>query len=163
MENRAYLESVANKLTGYELAVEFRNKMWMETERDQDPTLRFLRDQGLALVNLDMPQGFKSSLPPTAEVTDPKLAMVRFHGRDPEAWVKKTVQERFRYRYKPEELQEWVPRIEHLADNAERVHVLMNNCYSDDAVVGARQLTALLQGEDPNAVVPESAEAHPSW
>jgi hypothetical protein len=38
--------------------------------------------------------------------------MVRFHGRDPEAWVKKTVQERFRYRYKHEELQEWVPRIE---------------------------------------------------
>jgi hypothetical protein len=30
--------------------------------------------------------------------------MVRFHGRDPKAWVKKTMQERFRYRYKPEEL-----------------------------------------------------------
>jgi uncharacterized protein YecE (DUF72 family) len=59
------------------------------------------------------------------------------------------VQERFRYRYKPEELQEWVPRIEHLAENAERVQVLMNNCYADDAMVGARQLTALLQGADP--------------
>jgi len=68
--------------------------------------------------------------------------MVRFHGRDPEAWTKKTVQERFRYHYKPEELQEWVPRIEHLAENAEQVQVLMNNCYADDAVVGARDLTA---------------------
>jgi hypothetical protein len=27
----------------------------------------------------------------------------------------------------------------------------MNNCYSDDAVVGARQLTALFRGEDPEA------------
>jgi uncharacterized protein YecE (DUF72 family) len=139
----------SGKLPGYELAVEFRNKLWMESERDQQRTLGFLRDQGLAYVNLDMPQGYKSSLPATAEVTDPKLAMVRFHGRDPKAWVKKTVQERFRHRYKPEELQEWVPRIEHLADNAERVQALMNNCYSDDAVVGARQLTALLQGADP--------------
>jgi uncharacterized protein YecE (DUF72 family) len=151
MDNRAFLEGVRGKLPGYQLAVEFRNKMWMESERDQR-TLGFLRDQGLAYVNLDMPQGYKSSLPATAEVTDPKLAMVRFHGRDPKAWVKKTVQERFRYRYKPEELQEWVPRIERLTDNAERVQALMNNCYSDDAVVGARQLTALLNGDNPEAV-----------
>jgi uncharacterized protein YecE (DUF72 family) len=125
--------------------------MWMETDRDQHRTLGFLRANDLALVNLDMPQGFKSSLPATADVTDAKLAMVRFHGRDPEAWTKKTVQERFRYRYKPEELQEWVPRIEHLAANAERTQVLMNNCYSDDAVVGARDLTALLREGRPEA------------
>jgi uncharacterized protein YecE (DUF72 family) len=149
MENRAYLEGVQAKLPGYELAVEFRNRMWMESERDQQRTLAFLREQGLAYVNLDMPQGYKSSLPATAEVTNPHLAMVRMHGRDPKAWTKKTVQERFRYRYKPEELQEWVPRIEHLAGNAERTQVLMNNCYADDAVVGARQLTLLLQGQDP--------------
>lgn len=31
----------------------------------------------------------------------------------------KTVQERFRYHYSPTEPQEWVPRSEHLADNAE--------------------------------------------
>jgi uncharacterized protein YecE (DUF72 family) len=85
MENRAYLESLRGKLPGYQLAIEFRNKMWMATDRDQHRTLGFLRANELALVNLDMPQGFKSSLPATAEVTDPKLAMVRMHGRDPEA------------------------------------------------------------------------------
>jgi hypothetical protein len=47
-----------------------------------------------------------------------------------------------------------VPRIEHLAENAEKVQTLMNNCYSDDAVVGARQLTTLLRGEDPEAATP---------
>jgi hypothetical protein len=31
------------------------------------------------------------------------------------------------------------------------VQVLMHNCYADDAVVGARQLTALLHGDDPEA------------
>jgi uncharacterized protein YecE (DUF72 family) len=158
MENRAYLESLHDKLPGYRLAIEFRNKMWMESERDQHRTLGFLRANELTYVNLDMPQGFKSSLPATAEVTDPKLALVRFHGRDPEAWTKKTVQERFRYLYKSAELQEWVPRVERLAENAEQVQALMNNCYSDHAVVGARQLAALLQGVDTKAAVQAHAE-----
>jgi hypothetical protein len=35
------------------------------------------------------------------------------NGRDPKAWVKNRL-ERFRYRYKPEGLQESVPRLEHL-------------------------------------------------
>jgi uncharacterized protein YecE (DUF72 family) len=148
MENRAYLEGVRGRLPGYELAVEFRNKIWMESERDQQRTLSFLRDQGLTYVNLDMPQGYKSSARHRGGHR-PQARHGPLHGRDPKAWVKKTVQERFRYRYKPQELQEWVPRIEHLADNAERVQALMNNCYSDDAVVGARDLTALLHGEEP--------------
>lgn len=43
----------------------------------------------------------------------------------------------------------WVHRIEHLAENAEQVQVLMNNCYPDDAVAGARQLTALAPRREP--------------
>jgi uncharacterized protein YecE (DUF72 family) len=75
---------------------------------------------------------------------------VRFHGRDPKAW-EKTVSERFRYLYKEAELQEWVPRIEHLAEGAREVHSLMNNCCSDYAVVNARQFDALLRGQDPDS------------
>jgi len=81
MENWAYLESVHARLPGYQLAVEFRNKMWMESDKDQHRTLGFLRANDLTLVDLDMPQGFKSSLPATAEVTDPKLAIARPRGR----------------------------------------------------------------------------------
>lgn len=147
--NRAYLAAAREKLGGYQGCVEFRNRMWLETKEDQERTLGFLREHELPLVCVDMPQGFKSSLPPLAEVTSPKLSVVRFHGRDPQAWTKKTVTERFRYLYKPAELQEWVPRIQHLADGTERVHALMNNCYADHAVIGARQLGALLEGRDP--------------
>lgn len=149
--NREYLLTARERLGGYAVCVEFRNRMWLESAKDQDRTLGFLRDHELPLVCVDMPQGFKSSLPPVAEATSPKLSVVRFHGRDPEAWGKPgaTVAERFRYRYRPDELREWVPRIEHLAERADRVQVLMNNCYADDAVVGARQLGALLRGEEP--------------
>jgi uncharacterized protein YecE (DUF72 family) len=79
--------------------------------------------------------------------------MVRFHGRDPKAWVKKTWPSGSATATSPKSCQKWVPRIEHLAEHAERVQVLMNNCYADDAVVGARQLTALLHGEDPEAAI----------
>jgi uncharacterized protein YecE (DUF72 family) len=151
--NRAYITQAKEQLAGYRLCVEFRNRAWLATDSDRERTLGFLREHELALVCLDMPQGFRSSIPPIAEVTDPALAVIRFHGRDREAWAKPgaTVQERFRYLYGVDELREWVPRIEHLAENATQVHGLMNNCYSDHAVVNARQLDALLRGEDPEA------------
>jgi uncharacterized protein YecE (DUF72 family) len=54
------------------------------------------------------------------------------------------VTERFRYRYDEDELREWVPKAEHLAEGAREVHALMNNCYSDYAVTNAQQFTDLL-------------------
>jgi uncharacterized protein YecE (DUF72 family) len=103
-----------------------------------------------------MPQGFRSSVPPIAEATSPALSVVRFHGRDPEAWKKKTVTERFRYLYSEKELAEWVPKAEHLSETAHEVHVLMNNCYRDQAVTNAAQLAGLLNSADV-PVVPAGA------
>jgi uncharacterized protein YecE (DUF72 family) len=93
-----------------------------------------------------MPQGFRSSVPPLAEATSPALSVVRFHGRDPEAWQKKTVTERFRYLYSEKEL----------AESAREVHVLMNNCYRDQAVTNAAQLADLLSREDVPVVPPQA-------
>ena len=74
------------------------------------------------------------------------LAMVRYHGRNRETWEKKgiTTAEKFRYLYKPEELNAWVPKIEDLAKGAQEVHAVMNNCYSDYAVRNAEDLAGLL-------------------
>jgi uncharacterized protein YecE (DUF72 family) len=52
--------------------------------------------------------------------------------------------DRFAYDYAPEELCEWVPRIESLHHGDRPVHILMNNCYSDYAVRAARTLSAQL-------------------
>jgi uncharacterized protein YecE (DUF72 family) len=101
-----------------------------------------------------MPQGFRSSVPPIAEATSPALSVVRFHGRDPEAWQKKTVTERFRYLYSETELAEWVPKVDHLSESAREVHVLMNNCFRDNAVTNARQLTDLLFSAEAAVVGP---------
>jgi len=55
--------------------------------------------------------------------------------------------ERFAYDYteRPEELEEWVPRIAALHDSDRPVHALMNNCYSDYGVRSGNLLAALLQ------------------
>jgi uncharacterized protein YecE (DUF72 family) len=153
--NREELRAVRDRLPGYQVCIEFRNGTWLAEGRDRERTLELLSELRLPLVCVDMPQGFRSSLPPVAEVTSPDLAVVRFHGRDPKAWKKQTVSERFRYRYDEDELREWVPKVEHLADGAREVHALMNNCYSDYATTNAQQFMDLLSSADVPVAPPQ--------
>jgi uncharacterized protein YecE (DUF72 family) len=144
--NKDYILESAERLKDFRIAVEFRHKSWLE-ERNAEETLSFLEEHDLPFVAVDMPQGFDSSVPPIAAATAKDLAMVRFHGRDPEVWAKKNVSasERFRYEYSEPELREWVPKIKEISEQARETHVLMNNCYRDYAVNGARQLGDLLE------------------
>jgi uncharacterized protein YecE (DUF72 family) len=139
-----YLSWVANQLEDFQLAVEFRNGRWLDDEHRQE-TLDFLERHRLAYVCVDEPQGFKSSVPPVVAVTAP-VAEVRFHGRNEETWEKKgiTAAERFRYDYSKKELEEWVPRVKSLTEQADHTHLLMNNCYADFGVKSARLLADLL-------------------
>jgi uncharacterized protein YecE (DUF72 family) len=145
-KSKDYILECKERLPDFLIAVEFRQKLWME-ERNQEETLAFLEEHDIPYVCVDMPQGFDSSIPPVAAATSRKLAIVRFHGRDPEIWEKKvkTAAERFRYDYDEKELEEWVPRIEALAAEAGETHVVMNNCYENYAVKSARQLADLLE------------------
>lgn len=133
------------QLTGYDLAVEFRHHSWLD-EKHRDDTLRFLRDNGLAFVSVDEPQGFASSLPPVAEATA-DIAYVRFHGRNTGSWEAKGVSaaDRFDWYYSREEMGEWVPRIQQLQAQTRSVHALMNTNRGDQGPVNARLLANLLQ------------------
>ena len=76
---------------------------------------------------------------------------MRFHGRNRDRWQARTARaaDRFAYDYAPEELSEWVPRIESLHRGARPVHILMNNCYTDYAVRATRTLSAQLISHHP--------------
>ena len=87
-KNFDYIASCRERLSQYQVAVEFRVGSWLDKHREE--TLKFLREHGIALVCVDEPQGFKSSVPPVAEVTAP-LAIVRFHGRNKENWESKGI------------------------------------------------------------------------
>lgn len=143
--SKDYVLECAERLKDFRIAVEFRHKAWLE-ERNAEETLSFLEEHDLPFVCVDMPQGFDSSLPPIAAATVKDLAMVRFHGRNTEAWNAKsdTASARFRYEYTQGELLEWVPKIREMAAQARETHVLMNNCYRDFAVNNARDLGDLL-------------------
>lgn len=137
------------RLPDYEVAVELRQGTWFETEQDSKRTLEFLRGEGIPFVCVDMPQGFSSSVPPLAEATSERYALVRFHGRRSETWGKRGVPviERFKYDYSPKELQEWAPRVRSLAEQAREAHALFNNCYRDYAVKNASALAGMVGAE----------------
>ena len=143
-KSKDYILECRDRLADYRIAVEFRHKSWMAGP-NQEETLAFLEEHAIPYVCVDMPQGFDSSLPPVAAVTSKELAMIRFHGRDPEAWKSRgTAAERFRYDYSKRELEAWAPKIEALMEQAKETHAIMNNCYRDYAVKSARQLASLL-------------------
>jgi uncharacterized protein YecE (DUF72 family) len=143
--NRDYILACRDRLRDYRIAVEFRNASWVN-EKNEKRTLEFLESEDIPITSVDMPQGFRSSLPPVPFVTSNDIAYVRFHGRNTEQWEKKheTATPRFAYLYSEEELAEWAPKLKQIADKAKEVHVLMNNCYRDYAVVNAKQLATLL-------------------
>ncbi len=150
-ENRDAIREAKAALAphGLPVAVEFRNATWFN-EKNAQRTLRFLEDEGIPLVMVDGPQGFKSSVPPVVASTSPDLAVVRFHGRRTATWESMrglpTV-ERFRYLYRPDELREWVPRVMEAAAQSGETHVLMNNCYANYGSTNARELAAMLAEE----------------
>lgn len=143
-DNRAELVSARRRLSDLDLCVEFRNGRWLEAG-ECESTFELLEALGVSYVCVDEPQGFDSSLPPVVAATA-DLAVVRFHGRNTSTWEAhtRTAAERFRYRYAKDELAEWVPRVLELAASAKEVHVLMNNCWRDDAVVNASEMAGLL-------------------
>ena len=88
--------------------VEFRHKEWLDEQRGQ-VTFEFLRENNLGFCCVDEP-----FFPRVVEVTS-DTAYVRFHGRNFQKWWKhEHAWERYDYTYKPEELQEWAPKIEQM-------------------------------------------------
>lgn len=141
--NREILRAARERLPDYDLYVELRSPRWWATGEDRDRTLGVLRDAGLVHVIVDAPP--KAGLPAVVAATA-GAAVVRFHGRNDDTWDRKDISaaERFDYLYGRDELAEWVPRIEQLAGEVDRVHALLNNCHGDKGVRNAADLADLL-------------------
>ncbi len=154
-ESREFILGMKESMGLFRMAVEFRSGSWFN-DRSLERTISFLEGNHLPLVSVDGPQGFQSSVPPLPLVTADS-GLVRFHGRNAETWEKKgiTATERFRYLYSQEELQEWVPKLKEMASKTKQLHVLMNNCYADYAVMNGQQVSLLL-GEEQSGTIGEA-------
>ncbi|EFL23250.1 conserved hypothetical protein [Streptomyces himastatinicus ATCC 53653] len=139
---KTFLAQCARRTAGWPVAVEFRHPGWWSHD-ERAATEAALSDWGMAAVAVDMTQTLPTSMPPVTPVTSPRLAVARFHGRNG-AWGTGTKEERFRHTYAAEELEEWVPRLRGMADRADEVHALFNNCCADAAVRAAESMRDLL-------------------
>lgn len=143
--NARLIVAAGERLRGWPVAVELRNHGWFEGAT-RDRTLALLREHGLAHVAVDGPPGFESSVPFVAAVTTPRLAMLRFHGRNTDTWEAKVtrVADRFRYLYDETQIAEWLPAISAISEQAEQVHLVFNNCYGNYGTTNALETAAAL-------------------
>jgi len=139
-ENRGYLAGFRDRFAGIPLVVEFRGREWLD-----DAVLDYLREREIGFCAVDEPQ-FKTLMPPIAVATSP-IGYIRFHGRNYQKWWKggEGGKERYDYLYRKEELEEWVPKIQHVASETQRVYVFMNNCFQGQAAANAVDMRKLLE------------------
>ena len=141
----AELERAPERVAPLVPLVEFRHRSWMEPDERAD-TLAFLERSGLAYVSLDTPMTRASNVVARHAVATHAVAYVRFHGRNEKTWNIKSEKssDRFNWMYAPEELEEWVPKLERLAGDADEVYAMFNNNRDDFAPRSAQVLRGLL-------------------
>lgn len=160
-EHVQYVQACRQAMASYPFAVEFRHQSWFDP-RFSERTLEFLRKIEATHVLCDEPQVGAGSVPIVTAVAHPALALVRFHGRNHSGWRDPGEGQNWRdvrylYRYKEEELAEWVPRIRQVAGEADEVCILFNNNSGGDAVANAKQFSEML-GVRPSGLNPRQME-----
>ncbi len=146
--NVRHLERLRERWRNYLVSIEFRHPSWLAEER-RERVFDLLQQLEYAYVVVDEPNVRGGGVPPVVRVTNPQLALFRFHGHNSGAWQRRgaSVAERFDYLYAPEELSGWARSTLETASQAERVHAVFNNCVRDYAVVNAKDLGILVQRE----------------
>ena len=140
------LEPLIEILSGYDLAIEFRNRNWAVGDQ-LESTIDFVREHRAIFVNVDAPESDHFTVMPSDvdEVTNSKAAYLRLHGRNAKAYVTgKTVAARFDYDYSDEEITEVAQRSKKLAQEARELHVIFNNNNLDYAPRAASRLRKAL-------------------
>jgi uncharacterized protein YecE (DUF72 family) len=136
--NWDYLARFREWLGELPVVIEFRNVWWLRSE-----VFDSLRHQDLGFCCVDEPQ-LPNLLPPLAVVTS-RVGYIRFHGRNSAKWWQhEHAYERYDYSYTPQELSEWLPKIQKLDSIAGRTFIFANNHWRGQAVSTIRQLRVML-------------------
>lgn len=152
-EGQALVRECTERLQGFTVAVEFRNKSWFDGDARTQETLEMERDLGVVNVTVDEPQGMRNTIPSVWDTTHPSLALVRLHGRNHETWNIQgatAASDRFNYDYTDEELTGLAGNIRALADAVASVQVVFNNNFEDQGVRNARSLMKILGLPSPS-------------
>lgn len=163
-QHRLQIAEAVGHLGAIPALVELRHPRWFEG-RSCESTLTMLEDLGATFVCSDEPADPQESPTPVLAVTS-DLAVLRFYGRTPVPAMATTSRQgdsfengRYCRQLSISELVQWVPRIIDLTSSAREVHILMNNCWRDQAVVNAAQMGWLLQGAGASPLSPPVARS----
>ena len=118
----------------FKWAIEFRHRSWLVPD-----AYDLLREHGVAYTIVDEPL-----LPPDVHVTAP-FAYVRWHGHGRDPW--------YDYRYAEDQLKEWAPKVEKIAEAADPVYGFFNNHYHGYAPENCLQILEML-----GVITPEQRE-----
>jgi len=105
------------------------------------------RERRLVNVIVDEPNTTANSIPAIWQVTNPRLALIRLHGRNHETWNIQgaaSASSRFNYDYTEQELGELAVSILQIAKAVGRTHVVFNNNFEDQGQRNARTLMGIL-------------------
>ena len=141
----AELHEARRRLEDFQASVEFRHRDWL-SGRIAPRAMSLLRSLRMSYVIVDAPPGMESSVPSEVHLTNPELAMFRFHGRRESTWEthNSEVAERYRYLYDNEQLVAWLPAIERAVGESMNVHLTFNNNKWNYAVANALEMTEVV-------------------
>jgi uncharacterized protein YecE (DUF72 family) len=131
-------------LDGYRLAVEFRHRSWLELSH-RDLVLGSLREHDAIYVVPDEPH-LDWTVPPDVGITS-DWSVVRFHGRNAEAWGKRGAEtkEVYDYLYSGSELREWAKKTREITGQVDRVFLMFNNHVRGNSARNAQMILQLLE------------------
>jgi len=146
VQNREAVVAAVERHPDDLVAVEFRHRSWYDGDNHAYAE-ELLRELGAVWVSVDAPQNGRGTAPRVPTVTSPRLAIVRFHGRNEQMWYKRTgsSRDRFDYYYSRSDLEEWKSAIGAMAERADTVHLLMNTNNRNQGPANAYRLADVLQ------------------
>lgn len=156
VDNRGQLGLIVrNFCDSFNIVFELRHRSWQ-----QNDALKFLKELGVGLCNLDYPTTHNSFDMPVSAVG--KAGYFRLHGRNKNAWFDKNAgrDETYNYYYDHSELKQIKHRVKQILEAFESLTVIANNHYKGSAVANAIELKAMLTNK--SQPVPEPlAKAYP--
>ncbi len=136
---RQMLGAIARTFGEYPLAVELRHRSWS----DDETTAALLRENKMAWVQIDEPKFSTSVAQEVLATAD--IAYFRFHGRNARDWWGGNSEQRYRYHYSPEEIEELAGRVKAAAEKARMLFAYFNNHWQAYAPRNANDLKKALQ------------------
>jgi len=146
-EGWARLERIRALFPDETLVLELRHRRWFEAR-----AFERLADLGYGVAHLDLPAA--RDHPPSDHGSLAGPAYLRLHGRNAGAWFDAAAgrDERYDYRYGPDEIRVLSARLQTLAGRSEKALLVANNHFGGQALAAALEIKGRLakaQGDEP--------------